>query len=134
MAKFKFSARSEGNLAGVHPKLQAVVRRALELTPIDFLLTDGLRTVAEQRRFVKQGKSKTMKSKHLTGRAIDYVAWEGGTYSYSEKKMTAIAAAFKRAALELKVPIDWGGDWKGFVDTPHIQLQDGFATNWSPKL
>jgi peptidoglycan LD-endopeptidase CwlK len=130
---FKFGPRSLGNLHGTHPKLQAVTLRALQLTTVDFLITDGLRTIAEQRRFVKTGKSKTMKSKHLTGRAIDYVAWENGSFTYAESKMLAISKAFKAASAELNIPIEWGGDWKSFHDTPHIQLQDGYSTNWSPK-
>lgn len=134
MAKFKFSARSAGNLAGVHPKLQLVAARALELTTVDFLVTDGLRTLAEQRKLVAKGASKTMKSKHLLGRAIDVVAWVGGTFSYKESLMKAISVAFKQAAEELNVPIEWGGDWKSFVDTPHFQLKDGYETKWSPKL
>lgn len=130
---FKFGSRSLGNISGTHPELQRVILRALELSPVDFLVTDGLRTLAEQRRFVATGKSKTMKSKHLTGRAIDYVAWANGTFTYNYSKMLSISKAFKAASAELDIPIDWGGDWKSFVDTPHIQLRDGYSTKWSPK-
>lgn len=127
---FKFSKRSLGNLDEVHPALQRVAKRALEISEVDFLITDGHRTVAEQRRFVAQGKSKTMKSKHLEGRAIDYVAWENGTFTYNVAKMTAIARAFKQASKELSIPIEWGGDWKNFKDTPHIQLGASVKGSW----
>jgi hypothetical protein len=64
-----------------------------------------------------------MKSRHLTGHAVDFVVAEpGGGVSYDHDDMAACAAIFKQAAAELKIPIEWGGDWKSFVDTPHIEL------------
>ena len=119
---FTFSTRSLRHLAEVHPHLQAVALRALQLTKVDFTVVDGKRTLDEQRIYVMQGKSKTMKSRHLGGFAIDYVAWVKNKPSYDLPAMTAVAEAFKSAAAELNVPIDWGGDWKGFRDTPHIEL------------
>ena len=35
---------------------------------------------------------------------------------------TPLAAAMKRAAKELNIPIEWGGDWVSFPDGPHYQL------------
>ena len=119
---FKFSKRSLNALSGVHPKLAAVAKRALELTTVDFVVTEGKRTLARQRKMVAIGASKTMNSNHLTGRAIDTVAWVGGGISYAEKHMGEIAKAFKQAAEELSVPVTWGGDWKSFPDGPHFQL------------
>ena len=123
MAKFKFSARSLGNL-DVHKDLKAVAFKALELTPVDFIVVDGGRTIAEQRRYVQQGKSKTMKSKHLKGYAFDFVAIDPktGKASYNIHLMRKVADACKEAGRLLNVPVEWGGDWKSFVDTPHIQL------------
>jgi hypothetical protein len=64
-----------------------------------------------------------MKSRHLTGHAVDFVVAEpGGGVSYDHEDMAACAAIFKRAAAELEIAIEWGGDWKRFVDTPHIEL------------
>lgn len=126
----KWSQRSlrelEGD-GGVHPHLRKVADRALELSPFDFIITDGKRTLAEQRKHVANGASKTMKSRHLTGHALDYVAYvkvEGNKMkvSWSLTYMKAIADAFKTAAKELGIPINWGGDWKSFKDTPHIEL------------
>lgn len=114
--------RSLKCLEGVHPDIAAVVRRADELGA-RFHITCGLRTVEEQTRLVKAGKSKTMKSRHLTGHAVDFVVAEpGGGVSYDHEDMAACAAIFKRAALEMGIAIEWGGDWKSFVDTPHIEL------------
>ncbi len=114
--------RSLKCLEGVHPDIAAVVRRADELGA-RFHITCGLRTVEEQTRLVKAGKSRTMKSRHLTGHAVDFVVAEpGGGVSYDHGDMAECAALFKRAAKELGIAIEWGGDWKSFVDTPHIEL------------
>lgn len=114
--------RSLKCLEGVHPDIAAVVRRADELGA-RFHITCGLRTVEEQTRLVKAGKSRTMKSRHLTGHAVDFVVAEpNGGVSYDHADMAECAAIFKRAAKELGIPIEWGGDWKSFVDTPHIEL------------
>lgn len=119
---FKFSARSLRELDGIHPDLRKVVDKALELSPFDFIITDGKRTIAEQRQHVKNGASRTMKSRHLSGHAVDFVAIVDKKVSYNLKYMEGIAQAFKKAAKELNIPINWGGDWKSFKDTPHIEL------------
>lgn len=119
---FKFSARSLKELKGIHPDLRKVVDRALQLTEIDFIITDGLRTIEEQKEYVRKGASRTMRSRHLTGHAVDFVAYHNRAVTYDAKLMRQIATAFKLAAAELKIPIEWGGDWKSFVDTPHVEL------------
>lgn len=114
--------RSIKCLEGVHPDLVKVVKRADELGA-RFHITDGLRTLERQKQLVKAGKSKTMKSRHLTGHAVDFVVAEpGGGVSYDHADMQACADVFKQAAQELGVAIEWGGDWRKFVDTPHIEL------------
>jgi peptidoglycan L-alanyl-D-glutamate endopeptidase CwlK len=120
-SKYKFSKRSKSNLAGVHPDLVRVAKRALELTDVDFMVTEGLRTKARQRQLVKSGASRTMRSRHLTGHAIDVAAWVGEV-RWDWPLYEKIAVAFKRAAKELGVPIKWGGDWKSLRDGPHFQL------------
>jgi peptidoglycan L-alanyl-D-glutamate endopeptidase CwlK len=132
MAKgFKFGARSERELSGVHPDLVAVARLALGLSPIDFAVTDGLRTEEEQRAYVASGASTTMKSRHLGGNAIDVVACvPNGKISYNPALMLQIKVAMFDAAGRLKVPLRWGGDWncngdsgdESFVDMPHFEL------------
>jgi peptidoglycan L-alanyl-D-glutamate endopeptidase CwlK len=122
---FNLSKRSRLNLENIHPDLLGVVMAAGELCSekgLDFIVTDGHRTVEEQREFVRTGKSKTMKSRHLGGFAIDYVALVSGRVTYDVEVMTEIAECFKRAASSCNVPIVWGGDWVSFKDTPHIQL------------
>lgn len=120
-----FSKRSLGNLDGVHPDLVEVCKKAIELSEdfeIDFIITDGARTIEEQREFVAKGASRTMHSRHLGGFAVDTVALVNGRVSYREEDMTKVAECFKRAAAKLRIPIHWGGDWKTFKDTPHIEL------------
>ena len=119
---FKLSARSLSKLKGVHPDLVKVVHRAIELTPVDFGVTEGLRSVARQRQLVAAGASRTMKSRHLTGHAVDVVAYVGGKVAWDWPLYGRIAEAMKAAATELGVPIEWGGDWRSFKDGPHFQL------------
>ena len=41
---WKFGKRSEEKLATVHRELSSVARKALELSPVDFGVTEGLRS------------------------------------------------------------------------------------------
>ncbi|HHZ4751476.1 TPA: M15 family metallopeptidase [Yersinia enterocolitica] len=118
----KFSQRSENNLKGVNPALVKVVRRALELSPVDFGVTEGLRTVERQKELVAKGASQTMNSRHITGHAIDVFSYPTATGSWEWKYYEQIATAFKLAAKDVGVPIEWGGDWKTLKDGPHFQL------------
>lgn len=117
---FKLSKRSRGNLQGVHHDLVRVVERAIQITEVDFVVIEGLRTPARQAELVKAGASQTQNSRHLTGHAVDLAAWVG-TVRWDWPLYPRIAAAVKQAAKELGVPIEWGGDWK-FRDGPHFQL------------
>lgn len=114
--------RSLKALTGVHPDLVEIVHRADELGA-RFHVTEGLRSAERQRSLVKAGKSKTLKSRHLTGHAVDFVAvTHDGGVTYAAEPMRAVADAFKAAAREFGTPIEWGGDWRTFKDTPHIEL------------
>ncbi|MCK7174376.1 M15 family metallopeptidase [Enterobacter cloacae] len=119
---YKFSQRSETKLVGVHPDLVKVVRRALELSPVDFGITEGLRTIERQKQLVAEGKSQTMNSRHITGHAVDVYAYPTPAGSWDMTYYRQIADAFKAASIELKIPVEWGGDWKSLKDGPHMQL------------
>lgn len=119
---FKLSERSIRKLEGVHDDLVKVVKRAIEITEVDFAVTEGLRTKQRQEELVKAGASKTMKSRHLTGHAVDLAAVIGSEIRWDWSLYPKIANAVKKAAYELDVPIEWGGDWKNFRDGPHFQL------------
>ena len=122
---YTFSQRSLKNLQGVHPDLVRVVHRAIELTPTDFLITEGVRTLKRQADLVAAGASKTMNSRHLTGHAIDFAPIVAGKVRWDWPLFPPIAAAFKQAAAEKNVPLVWGGDWK-MRDGPHIELSRAF--------
>jgi len=108
---FKLSKRSHDRLFGVNPKLVAVVNRAIELTTVDFGVTEGLRTVATQEAYVKAGKSQTMNSKHIGGNAVDLVAYINGGVSWELNLYDNIAEAMRTAAIENDLPLRWGAAW-----------------------
>lgn len=111
MTGFKLGAASLKELNGVRPALVATVKRAIQITHQDFTVHDGIRTIEEQRRYVAQGVSKTMKSKHLEGRATDLVPWIGGKPRWWWPQIYQIAAAMCIASRELKSNIVWGAVW-----------------------
>lgn len=113
-------ARSEKNLTGVHPDLVRVIREAANHA--DFVVTEGLRTVERQKELVAKGASKTMKSRHITGHAVDLAVKIGSEIRWDWPLYAKLAEAVKAAAALQNVPIEWGGDWKSFKDGPHFQL------------
>lgn len=122
MAAFRFSQRSLLKLQGVHPDLVKVVHRALQLTPVDFMVIEGLRTKERQAELLAAGATRTMNSRHITGHAVDLAAIVNGKIRWDWPLYTHIATAMKDAAEELGVSIVWGGDWKSFPDGPHFEL------------
>lgn len=122
VVKYKLGKVSLSRLQGVHPDLVKVVHRAIELTEIDFTVTEGLRDVERQKKLLAAGASKTMRSRHLTGHAVDLAALVDGRIRWDWPLYDKLAKAMKSAAAELGIPIEWGGDWKSFRDGPHFQL------------
>lgn len=118
---FALGAKSLARLEGAHPDLVRVVKRAIEITPVDFTVTEGLRTVERQRALVAAGASQTMKSRHITGHAVDLAALVLGEVRWDWPLYAKLAGAMKAAAKEVGVPLEWGGDWK-MKDGPHFQL------------
>lgn len=108
---FKLSQRSKDRLEGVDLRLIKIVERAIVLTTIDFGVIQGLRTVEEQAQLVAKGASKTMKSKHLTGRAVDLGAYLGSRLSWEITLYDDIADAMKQAAKEKNLSLRWGAAW-----------------------
>ena len=119
---FILGSRSLSRLKGVHPDLVLVVKRAIQLTEVDFSVLEGLRTRTRQLELVRAGASQTMNSRHLTGHAVDLGAYVQGKVRWDWPLYHKIAGAMKRAARELEVPLEWGGDWKSYKDGPHFQL------------
>jgi peptidoglycan L-alanyl-D-glutamate endopeptidase CwlK len=118
--------RSKKNLVGVHPDLVRVVERAAEISPMPFVVTEGLRNLERQRELKAAGKSWTLDSRHLSGHAVDLV--DADNFGYEMPDMSAIAKAMRQAAAEFNVPLVWGanvkygGDWKMLNDSPHFEL------------
>jgi len=121
----KFGERSEKNLVGVHSDLVKVMRLAIERTTVDFAITEGLRTKERQKELFDQKKSRTMNSRHLTGHAVDVMAYVDGKGSWMWGLYEAINKAVQDAADEIDVEIEWGGEWK-FRDGPHFELDREF--------
>ncbi len=108
---FKLSNRSLGKLEGVDERLVAVVKSAIGMTKTDFGVICGLRTIEEQRELVAKGASKTMKSKHIGGNAVDLMAYVGSRGSWELNLYDDLADAMKAAAIDLGVPLRWGAAW-----------------------
>lgn len=124
---FALGNKSIENLKGVHPDLVKVVHRAIQITQVDFTVTCGVRTIAEQKVLVAAGASKTMNSRHIPGKdgyskAVDLAALVNGAVRWDWPLYYKLAEAMKTAAKELGIPLEWGGDWKSFKDGPHFQL------------
>jgi len=139
MSGFEFGSKSVGKLEGVHPDLQKIAYKAIEITSEDFSILEGLRSVERQRKLVNTGKSQTMNSRHLTGHAIDIVPYP---VSWDWDDFYPICDAMLKASRELNIPLRWGGNWRvkdvrrwngtskllhskykgSFPDGPHFEL------------
>lgn len=124
---FQLGPRSKMRLQGVHPDLVKVVERTIQITTVDFTVLEGVRDPQRQRTLVDSGASQTMNSRHIPGadgfaKAVDLGAWVDDQVDWSWPLYHKIADAMKEAARQVKVPIEWGGDWKTFRDGPHFQL------------
>ena len=119
----KYSARSLKNLSGIHPDLRRVIDRALQDSPLDFVVIEGLRTKERQKQLVASGASKTLNSRHITGHAVDLVPiGPNGKAAFDWPLYDRLGPAVKAAAQAEGVEIVWGGDWTSFKDGPHFEL------------
>lgn len=128
---FALSSRSLGKLERVHPDLVKVVKRAIKISDLDFVVTCGPRTIKEQEALVAAGASQTMKSNHLIqadgfAHAVDLAALVNGKIRWDWPLYSTLAIAMKSAADEFGVEIVWGGDWRTFKDGPHFQLSERY--------
>lgn len=117
--------RSLNNLKGVHPDLVRVIVRADEIGPLEFIVTEGIRTVERQKQLFRDKKSKTMKSRHLTGHAVDLAVVENGKVTWDWSKYEELNQQVHDAAKLEGVVIEWGGNWTSFRDGVHFQLPHG---------
>ena len=128
----KYSQRSLNNLRGIHPDLRRVIDRALQDSPLDFVVIEGLRSEERQRQLVASGASRTMNSRHLTGHAVDLMPIGPNGPAFDWPLYDQLGPAVKEAAEKEGVALDWGGDWKSFRDGPHFELDRGSypQTDW----
>lgn len=125
---YRFSKRSENNLVGVNPALVTVVRRALELSSVDFTVIEGRRTLERQQQLKAAGASKTMKSRHLSGDAVDLLPVGADWNDY--KCWLPVLVAMRQAGQELGVKLRFGISWTDnpedtpakFLDAPHVEI------------
>lgn len=108
---FKLSQRSLSRLEGVNEDLVSVVKWAIDITKVDFGVTEGMRSEETQAKYVAAGKSQTMKSKHLVGQAVDLVAYVDGAVTWELNVYDDVAAAIRLGAIEIGIPIRWGAAW-----------------------
>ena len=113
---YKLSGRSLNKLEGVHPTMVDTVKRAIQLSKVDFGVIYGVRSLAEQKRLYEAKRSQTMKSKHLVqedgySHAVDLMAYDGSDPSWDIVMYDDIADAMKAAAKETGAKIRWGAAW-----------------------
>ena len=123
---YKFGQRSKNRLKGVHPDLVRVLDEAITASPHDFAITEGVRTLERQKELYAARKSTTMRSRHLTGHAVDIVVYdEAGKVTWDIDYYRRVTDHIKVVAKLCDVELEFGIDWKSFVDGPHIQLPWG---------
>ena len=128
-----YSKRSLTSLKGIHPDLRRVIDRALQESPLDFTVIEGLRTEHRQRQLVASGASQTMNSRHITGHAVDLLPIGPNGPAFDWPLYHKLGPAVKMAAKVEGVDLEWGGDWTRFKDGPHFQLShDAYpASEWT---
>lgn len=126
---FQYSQKSLDKLNNpkLHPKLKQLFLEAIKNSPIDFTIVETVRDLELQKKYVKEGKSKTLKSRHIPEtnksklcEAIDIAPIVNGKTDYT--KCNIIAKHILDVAKKLKIKITWGGAFVGFYDGPHFQL------------
>jgi len=128
------------DISQLHPRLQSIIPQIVQYCGrlgLPVLVTDGFRTKAEQDAIYAQGRTapgsivtqvKWPNSAHCWGVAFDFCRnVRGREYDDRDHFFSRVAEVAKQFGLE------WGGDWKNFVDKPHLQLKEfmpGNSTAW----
>ncbi len=121
---------SRRRLTKVHPELATRITALLDILTqhgLQVEVVQGLRTFAEQDALFAQGRSRPGpvvtrarggQSNHNYGLAVDMVPFNNGQPNWNAPLgvWTTIGTEAEKLGLE------WGGDWKKFVDKPHVQL------------
>ncbi|NOU82677.1 hypothetical protein GC101_27830 [Paenibacillus sp. LMG 31459] len=138
-------SKSAGWLGNLHPVLLAgateLIRRSYA-RGIPILITQGMRTIAEQNALYAQGRTKKGaivtnakggSSYHNYGLAIDFALLlpDGKSVSWDMKRDGDgdKLADWQEVAQEAKkLGLEWGGDWSSFKDYSHLQMTFGLTT------
>ncbi len=126
----KLNDSSIKKLKDVHPDLQRVIYRAAEISPLKFIVTEGLRSLERQKKLLSMGATTTLRSRHITGHAVDLAVWmddgdgitENGEIRWDWILYPKLDKALQEASAIEKVPVEWGGSWLKFKDGCHWQL------------
>lgn len=130
----KFGSVSRANLAECHPDLQRLFAEVIKHW--DCTVLDGKRTIAEQKKNIAKGVSKTMDSKHLP--QGDGMSWAADVAPYPVKwndPSPKVRAIYERECLylggfvmglatEMGIKIRYGGDWDSDHDLTDQTFND----------
>lgn len=138
MQLYRFSNRSKEKLKGLHPKLIEFAEELIKISPYDFCITQGVRTVEQQQKLYAQGRTAPgrivtncdgvkYKSNHQVksdglGYAFDIAVLINNKITWETKFYIEIGKAAEKLMKEYNV--EWGGNWKSFKDYPHWELKD----------
>ena len=135
----RFSQRSKDRLDTCHPDLVRLFTEVIK--HYDCTILEGQRTPERQAELVRQGKSKTLKSKHLAtplSMAVDAIPYPIEWNRRGQERMRHFSGFVFGVASQLGMAdrLRWGGDWDGdvwtkrdglrdqsFMDLPHYELK-----------
>lgn len=110
---------TESHLRQLEPNTQlaawwlvSVVRQA----GYPLIITSSRRTLAEQQRLLEQGRSKTLRSAHLSGQAFDV-----DLYGMDRNTVPRWFWDMLGPWAEDNLGLVWGGSWRSFYDPGHFQ-------------
>ena len=118
-------------LGKVHPDLVKIIIVAAKSLKYDITIIEGDRSESAQALNLKAGKSRTKRSRHVRTNnkngyacAVDMAPLlPNGTIPWNRwDAFEALNGSMMKAAKQLGIPVEWGGDWKTFKDGDHWQL------------
>ena len=130
---FKFGKGSLEKLETVHPDLKLVMNEVIKLTPIDFGITEGMRSLERAEQLKADGFSKVgSKSLHCQGKAVDIACYDKGKVTWELEYYEAVASVVGEVCEILDIKIRWGGSWvtgdfklnrdMNFIDAVHFEI------------
>ena len=130
---FKFGKGSLDKLDTVDADLKLVMTEVIKLTPVDFGITEGMRSLERAEQLKADGLSKVgSKSLHCQGKAVDIVCYNGGKVTWDLEFYEAVAGVVGEVCDILNIKIRWGGSWvtgdfklnrdMNFIDAVHFEI------------